>query len=646
MGIEISIKAFRDAWAASLASSFADWHVMDPIEWAETTRRRVGQYSSTEGFSFDYFPPQRGMYEAIFDRINTEIVLKMFSRGTKTETVLTALGYFIHQRPRRIIVMWPKVDDAEKWSKDELQEQLIAPTPELSEIVADGTGTRKSNQTILFKTFPGGNLMACGANSPGTLRRAKGSFLYGEEIDSIEDFGKEGDPLAQLKKRGSEYADTIEVYASYPSLKGRSRIEAKYEESDQRKWHVPCLACGFDRWVFERERDLRFDKENPAGAVIECPNCGGFHQDPARYQMMRSGLWVATKEFKGRAGFHASSLLWPHPTDPIRYPGGYLQMLAQQVIDCETSANPEAARMVMANTCDAVAYQPKVDNKAESTELYKRREEYDSRLELPEGVLQINAGVDIQNDRIEVDLCGYGLDEQSWGIEYVVIAGDPLTPQPWEKLEKLLERYAYKHPLYGFMGITAMAVDAGFRPDEVLKFTRRRLRRRVWAVVGSPTLGKVFVTKPRKQGNPPAVVFELGTNEAKDIIYQRLELPAPEPGQPAPYGFMHFPKIACYDEAYFKGLTVEDSTMERARDGKFYRQFVCPKGARNEPLDTRVYCNALPRIMRTNFVRLKNKLDATPKAEQRQEPENIPVATGRPKIVRRRQAPGEWLRRL
>lgn len=639
---DVSTIALRDDLRTSLEAAFRHWHVRDPVEWAETIRKRPGKDGTPKRFTFDYAPYQRGMYEAIFDRRNLEIIFKIFSRGGKSEVILTALGYFIHEQPRRNIVMWPKVDDAEKWSKDDFQEQLVAPTPELLEILGDGKGKRKADQTILFKLFPGGNLMACGANSPGTLRRANGNFLYADEIDSIEEGGKEGDPLAQFKTRGTQHADVIEAYASYPSIVGRSRITAKYDGSDARRWHVPCLRCGYDRWVFNRERDFRFDRDNPAGARLECPNCHDFLDDPARYQMMRNGLWIATAPFLGKAGFHASSLLWPHPVDPLRFPGGYLQMLAQRILDDEASENPEAKKMVTVNTCDAEAYQPCVTDKVEHSALYLAREEYDPREEIPEGVLLICSGVDVHPDRLEIDITGFGENEETWGLDYIILGGDPLTPEPWEKLDRILNRTSFKHPLYGFMSITAMAIDCGHRPDEVLKFTRPRLRRKVWAVFGSTTLGKPFVTKPSRRGTPPAVTWELGVNEGKDILYQRLQLVKFADGT-APHGYQHYPKgkdgsnLGTYDEEYFRQLTIEDSTMERGRDGKFYRQFEKPKSSdRNEPLDTRVYCMALPRILRTNFARLKARLERNGKQEQKAVPEETGVKSlERKKLVRR-----------
>ena len=58
----------------------------------------------------------------------------------------------------------------------------------------------------------------------------------------------------------------------------------------------------------------------------------------------------------------------------------------------------------------------------ETDDLYKRREKYNC--EVPEEVLVLTAGVDVQDDRFEAEVVGWGVDKESWGIKYQVIYGD------------------------------------------------------------------------------------------------------------------------------------------------------------------------------------------------------------------------------
>jgi phage terminase large subunit GpA-like protein len=450
-----------------------------------------------------------------------------------------------------------------------------------------------------------------GANAPGDLRRMKARVLYADEIDAIVEIGTdEGDQLAIFKKRGAEFADVIEIYASYPSLKRRSRIEAKLLETDYRQYFVTCGLCGGEPYVMHRSQ-LRYDFNQPADARLECPRCAGFLDDGQRYAMMQGGNWKPTRAYRGRVGFQANALLWPHIVDLDKYPGGFLQMLAQQEIDVDRSDNPERSRRVMVNTVDAETYEVEFEHKPSHTVLFLRREEYDPMRMLPAGVLAIFFFVDVHPDRLELFIDGYGLKNQVWGIDYQIIRGTPLAPPDqgcWAELDRIIAQARYPHPSGQYLQILGGLIDCGYKPDNVFAFTRSRARNRIFASRGATTLSKPLIQRrAKKEGNPPAKVWEVGTNEAKDIIYQRLEIDNPDAN-----GFCHFPKLGQFSEQYFAMLVAEDSEMKRGGDGKFYRAFTCLEGVRNEALDGRVGTMAIERIVKPNYAKLSETLKEAP----------------------------------
>lgn len=53
---------------------------------------------------------------------------------------------------------------------------------------------------------------------------------------------------------------------------------------------------------------------------------------------------------------------------------------------------------------------------ADDNVLLSRRERYNA--DLPDGVLLVTAGVDVQDDRFEVEITGWGKGYESWGILY------------------------------------------------------------------------------------------------------------------------------------------------------------------------------------------------------------------------------------
>lgn len=647
---------------------YAPWARMDPCEFVERKLRIAADHGSTRPWSWDFFKPQKEMFQEMFNPRNREIVFKLASRLTKTWTVLAALGYWVSEQPRRIGVMWPKIGDGEDWSKKHLTDELLKPNPFLEAIIPDGTGRRKSRNTILNKFFPGGYMSIFGANVPGDLRRFKGNVLYADEIDAIDDAAQdstdrsdEGDILKQFHIRGTEFQDTVEIYCSFPSLKGRSKIDKKHAAGDCRVWRVPCLKCGFDEWVMHR-RDLRYDKSSPEGARLECPHCHALHDDSARYQMSRiTDKWTPTSEFRGIASFHANAMLWPHPVDREKYAGGFLHMLALEEIAATEADNPERERRVIVNTRDAESYQPEHLGKIEHSALYKRREKYDPREMLPPEVVFVTCGIDLQADRAEIKFKGFGvrtkstevsasspsenqtssdpssesreesssetsegrnlaivdeldkaiassLVKQSWAIDYRVVRGSPLRIELWERLESVLRNAAWPHPSGAYISPGLVLMDSSYRPDEVYQFARRMADMKFFACEGAEQLGKAIIQKkPIKRGNPPCFVWEIGTHEAKDIIYQQLEIT-----DPAAQGYCHYPEIACFSEQYFRGLTIEESIMQRARDGNFYRFFFKKSSNdRNEALDTEVYANAAEQIARPNYEKLMSQFETS-----------------------------------
>src|SRR5262249_55923632 len=103
-----------------------------------------------------------------------------------------------------------------------------------------------------------------------------------------------------------------------------------------------------------------------------------------------------------------------------------------------------------------------------------------------------------------------------------------------------------------------------------------------------------------------------------DVIYQQLEL-----SDPAAQGYCHFPETSSFTESYFRGLTIEESIMQRGRDGNFYRFFFKKSSDdRNEPLDAEVYANAAEQIYRPNYEKLSREYQSDDEAAPTARPDD------------------------
>jgi len=552
-------------------------------------------------YRFDFAPYQREMMETPYRKDVQMTVYQLASRMGKTEVVMNVIGHGIAEEQRKILVMYPVADDAEKWSKETLMQQTVDPTPELARLIGDGEGRRLTGNTILHKQFPGGMLAAFGSNAPGKIRRAKGNLLFADEIDAIkQNEADEGDPLEIFWVRGSEYPDTIKIAASYPSVKGKSKIESLMLQSDWRVWFVPCPHCGHE-FVLHRKQ-LKYDRDKPESAWIECPDKGCHISDAERMEMIRHGEWRATRPFNGIAGFHGSRMMSPHP--PQKGYESHLHWAAVEEMKIEAADNREKAKRVLVNTFDAETYQPPEEEKPDPAGLAMEAYDYlervtENQLKVPAGVLVVTGGGDVQGDRIEFEFVGHGLDGQTWGLGYHVLPGNTLEPEVWQKLDHLLQS-EFLHPCGKVLRAAFTFIDSKYRQAQVLAFTKPRQPRRVFAVFGSTTLGKPILSEPKRQKR--GTLYEIGTHEAKSAIYQNAALRRDRRGSEFPANYMHYPLGHGYTVEYFQRLLIEEVSLKKATDGNFYEFFEKKdKRDRNEPLDVRVYNLAAIKIKLVKF---------------------------------------------
>ncbi len=513
--------------------------------------------------------------------INTIVVMSAAQVG-KTEFINNIVGYHIHQDPAPMLLLQPTLEMGQAWSKDRLA-PMLRDTPALHGLVKDARA-RDSGNTLLHKTFPGGHITVAGANSPASLASRPIRIVLCDEVDRYPvSAGTEGDPISLAAKRAATFWNRKKIYVSTPTIRGESRIEDAWEESDQRKFYVPCPHCG-------EEQDLKWSqvqwpKDDPASAGYCCEGCGVIWSDAERWLAIRRGHWIAAKPANGIAGFHLSE---------IYSPWSRLADIAQAFLSAKRGGTEQLKTWVntaLGETWEEEGQQVDGDN------LLSRRETYPAPV--PEGAQVLVAGVDVQDDRIEVEVMGAAEGEETWNVDHRVIYGDTSSAKPWDDLGALLD-VRWTHESGVPMHIAAMAVDSGHRTSEVYAFCRKHYSRRVFAVKGMAGAGRPIVSAPnRKQtGNQPGKipVFIVGVDDAKALVYSRLQIN--EPGA----GYCHFPVER--DEEYFAQLAAEKQ-VTKYRRGFPYREWVKTR-PRNEALDLRVYALAALRILNPTWAGVKS----------------------------------------
>ncbi|MDB2414196.1 phage terminase large subunit family protein [Rickettsiales bacterium] len=571
-------------------------------QWADQYRRLSPEASSEPGkWVTDRAPYQRGMMDAVNKPGVSEVVYMTSSQIGKTEIINNIIGYFMHQDPSPLLLIQPTLDMAETWSKDRLA-PMIRDTDELAELLGDPR-SRNSNNTLLHKKFVGGHITMAGANSPASLAsRPIRIVLLDEEDRYPHSAGTEGDPGSLAYKRTTTFWNRLLVSASTPTNEGESKIAARYEQSDQQKYYVPCPECGAFQVLSWAQ--VKFEKRQPKTTHYECEHCKAKLQESDKIWMLARGEWKAEAAFNGIAGFHISELYSP-----------WVKWSEMVVNFFKAKRLPETLK-VWVNTSLGETWKEATEG-IDPSGLLGRKENW-GRIS-PEGVVVITAGVDVQDDRLEIELIGWGLGQESWSLQYHVLHGDPAQLKVWEDLDKVLQQMVTTTD-GRTLAISCACVDTGgHHTQKVYEYCKNREHQRVYAIKGASQIGKPLVSKFSRNNKLRVKLFSIGTDTAKQMIYSRLKIH--QPGA----GYCHFP--ADYPEKYFKQLTAE-RIQTKFINGHPTRIWVMPKGRRNEALDCRVYGLAALHILNPNLdalakeqerERLKQKEEQQPESSQTSE---------------------------
>jgi phage terminase large subunit GpA-like protein len=545
----------------------------------------------------------------------------VFMKGAQiggTECGNNWMGYIIHQAPGPMMSVQPTVEMAKRNSKQRI-DPLIEESEVLRKLVRDPR-SRDSGNTVLSKDFPGGVLVMTGANSAVGLRSMAARYLFLDEVDAYPgDVEGEGDPITLAMARTRTFARRKVFLVSTPKITGMSRIESAYEESDQRKYWVPCPTCR--EFQILKFAQLQWPKGDPQSAVYVCEHCGQEIRNHQKHSMLARGEWRAGAKGDGRtAGFHISSLYSPV--------GWFSWGDAAKQFE-QAQKNP-ALLQVFVNTVLGETW-TLLGEAPEWQKLYDRREDYKVGL-VPRGGLFLTAGADVQKDRIEVEVAAWGRGKESWSVDYRVFEGDTSRAAVWEKLTGLLnESFTTESGLE--LPIMQLAVDSGFATIEVYQWARRQGGRVLVIKGDSRTPSLIGSASPVEVGPMGAKlkrgvrVWPVNSGMAKEELYRwlRQDRPTDEDvakGIPFPSGYCHFPR---YSEEYFKQITAEQLVTKIV---KGYRRHEWQKmRERNEALDCRVYARAaagrvgIDRFQEKHWTDLERRVGAPPVQDVKQPPQ-------------------------
>lgn len=579
-------------------------------DWADEHRILSKKSSAEPGrWDTDRTPYLREIMNTLSAAVATALVV--FQKPTQiggTETGNNWVGSIIDQGLGPTMYVLPTSNAAKKASKTRVS-PMIDETPRLREKVRDAK-SRDSGNTTLLKEFDGGVLIFAGANSATELKSSPVRNLFLDEIEEYPaDVDGQGDPEELAEKRTDTFARSKIFKTSTPTITG-GRIDVAYKVSDQRQYFVPCPHCGHEqtlkfevngrqqlRWetrkVWERtdqetgeisvvEADVPGAIERDTGELLdvhyECEACQGRIDEHVKPELLAHGRWIAQNPGPDRAaGFKINALYSPL---------GWFSWRQVVLKWLEAQRDPSGTKLkTFWNTILGEAY----DEAGEAIEphfLKQRVEAWRLGGVVPAKCLLLAAGVDVQHNRLEAYVWGFGRDLESWLIDRQVIYGSPALESTWEALEALKDK-GYLHAGGGTLRISTMAIDSGDGATThfVRVFARKWAHtKRVFAVKGQSVAGKALIGKPTKQDvnfrgeilKEGVEVWQYGADTAKGALYARLKIDTKGPG------YVHFPSGLPDD--VFDQLTAEKRVVRYLR-GQPRVEWMLPRGRKNEALD-------------------------------------------------------------
>lgn len=623
----------------SLIGSWAQGFTPPPLltvsEWADA-KRFLPTRSNAQGARWNTtrVPYLRGVMDSVLEPGVKRIVFMKSAQIGGSEAVNNIIGYFIEHDPCPMMLVQPTEDIAEKYSKERLSDMIAS-----SEAIAASVDETQS--TLTMKIFANGFLVLGGASTPNTFARWSVRIAAGDDIDRWPPIvGDDGDPVSLLGPRLTQYSDGIVLLVSTPTLKG-GRIDSAFERSDKRRFIVTCPACArrdFITWSKPERFHVRWDEKDAATARLACPDeeyggCGERLTEGDRRRMVALAKWqpTVTALDPGTIGFHAPAMITTLGNASLET--WVSEWLSAQGLGKETLR-------IFVNTRLAEGWEDR-GVKMDPHALTARQEDYGEGVEVPAAAVVLTAGVDVQSDRFELQVLGWGAAGERWVVDWRTIAGDPERAETHAKLLAALER-PYMHASGHQLPIHATCIDTGYATDAVYSFVLAYQVKRIFATKGyagrsgNPIVGKPAEKRRGQEERRPVRLYPINVDDAKRDVMNSLDLIGPGPGA------MHFPlHLDTIDEEYFAQLCAEH------KETKFNKSKIATHVVwvldrdRNEALDTAVLALAAFKLANVNLRQLAELL-ARPVTGNASPPRQ-PVAPARPQWLPPRHH--GWLKR-
>ena len=499
------------------------------------------------------------------------------------------VAYYHVQKGRNTITYNPNDDLAVEHMKARIR-PAFRDVP-IFEQYAKGVGTKSVARTLTMSN--GTILRSLGGASTNNYRAKDADVVIFDELDGIPQNLGEGDPITLGRMRTMASPRPKLIMGTTPTVSGQSLLEKEMDNAELRlKFKIVCPSCGSRESIewggVDGDSGIRYDRGDPDSACWVCPTCDTMHGYEHQYEMVHTGRWEAedgTYWDEGRFVRGDEEVAMPRSVGLFIWSAyNYRQQWSEICSVHMAAGNDQEKLQAFWNTWLGLFWEEDVLS-LEPDPLFRRREDYYGTV--PDRVLCITAGIDVQKDRLETHYVGWGPGEESWSLDYRVYHGDPTQDLVWDDLMADIQLgIETSRDSDEYMPVTQAIVDSGYQTLDIYKQVRRCGHRLMFPGKGMSTPSYPLISVPRKRDRQHKIyLVGIGTINAKDVLFIRLQMDSEGSG------YMHFPVSEVHNYAWFQQMTAEEKVRAK-RGGRWVYVYEQIPSRPNEVLDTTVYALA------------------------------------------------------
>lgn len=569
------VEAYRAGLRARRVQSFPDWADENIVI------RRQGKRVRWRTSLTPYL--REPMMKLSADDPTEELVIMKPSQWGASEMFNAFCAYVIVNRATPILFLQPDIDAARRYSLERIG-PVFEDCQALRGILVEPK-SRDPGNTLHSKAFWGGTFDLLGGNSPAGVASKPAGVVLIDEWDRMSASAgvgdrAEGDQYELAKNRTITFTRWRKIVAaSTPGNTSTSKVEPAYLASDRRKFFLPCPLCS--RQILLDFDRLWWPRGNVARVVYRCQLCDSAFDERPKQEMLAAGVWVAEQPTRSVPGYWSNGLYSP-----------WLKW--REIADRWERAEGRPGKVrVFFNNILAKTYDVHAETRVQAHELaplrYETKRNEDGEVIVPRGVAVLTAGADVQHNRIEVVVFGWGRGEECWHIDQAVIPGDPSGHKVWDDLDAYLKREWETEDGECKM-LSASCIDTGYEANRVYEFVRTRAARGVWGVKGARggEGRRIWPKRPSRSSYQRVEFYLVGVDTAKAHIYARLKASVARKDEvTSARGMVH---VADHigDDGYLEQLASE-VPVTKTIHGHPRVVWELPEHKRNEALDCAVY---------------------------------------------------------